>query len=189
MTGTVRAFIAIELPGDAIAGIRGVQAAVRTHGLDIRWVRPENIHLTLKFFGNIPVQDTGRVAGAMTTATPGIAPLLLAIGGLGVFPGIRSPRVLWAGLSGETVRLGELHGRLDAELARIGFKPERRAFKAHLTLGRPRGRIDPKRLVSAMADAGGYAPIPFTAFGIDLIQSRLTPTGPIYTRLERVLLG
>ena len=101
MTETIRAFIAIPIPAPVRACIGGVQTGIRRHGFKMRWVRPESVHLTLKFLGDIPVSDIDRVRPVMGDAAYVFSPFTLCAKGAGVFPGIQRPRVLWVGLGGE----------------------------------------------------------------------------------------
>ena len=98
MSHTIRTFIAIELPEKIIYTIRKVQEEIKSYGLKIRWVRPENIHLTLKFLGDIKAADTENVARALSESVTGYPPISLMVKGIGVFPGIIRPRVIWLGV-------------------------------------------------------------------------------------------
>lgn len=188
MGQALRTFVAIDLPRAAVEALTAVQGAVDRYGLRIRWVRPENLHLTLQFLGDVPADVVGTVTHALERAAGDAAPMHLALGGLGVFPGINRPRVLWTGVHGDTRRLAALHGHLNRALADAGFAPDTRPFRAHLTLGRFRERIDARKLADAMAHAGAYAPIDLPVAAIVLFKSRLTPAGPVYTRLRTAAL-
>ena len=94
-----------------------------------RWARPESIHLTLKFLGQVPVEAVARVAEALAAAVDGQPAFGVTAGGLGVFPGVRRPRVVWVGLAGETEALAGLQRRVDQGLAVRGFPPEQRPFR------------------------------------------------------------
>jgi 2'-5' RNA ligase len=185
----MRAFIAFELPTEFTRLAADLQARLQRQGLKMRWVRPGNIHLTLRFLGEIPSEQSCALAQAMGTAAAGSAPIQLSAQGLGVFPSPRKPRVLWIGLGGQTDRLGQLVARLESELASLGIAREDRPFKAHLTLARIQTAVDAVRLQSAIESCGGYAPMPFPAAEMVLFQSDLRPQGPIYTPLARVALG
>jgi 2'-5' RNA ligase len=110
----------------------------------------------------------------------------LTSAGLGVFPGIRQPRVIWAGIIGDTQRLLDLQRAVDAQLAAIGYPPEKRPFRSHLTIGRVKDRIDAQRLARSLADAGGFEAPPFAVEDVVLYRSDLQPGGPEYTTLRRV---
>lgn len=190
MNGTdrIRAFVAFPIPDAVAAHIRGVQAALSAGGVVMRWIPPEKVHLTLKFLGDIPRTDPERILPVMEDAVRDIPPLRLAAKGIGVFPGLRKPRVLWIGLNGDTAPLIDLQHRLDEGLAAIGFPREPRAFKAHLTVGRARGPVDPRRLVSLMETAGAAESPPFPLDRLILFRSELFPSGPVYTVLKEAAL-
>lgn len=188
MSDIIRAFIAFELPERIISSIRNVQDGIKNYGFKVRWVRPENIHLTLKFLGDIEEADTEVVGGTISEAVKGYGPISLAAKGIGVFPGIKRPRVIWVGLTGQMESLIDLHESLDENLETIGFPRENRPFKGHLTLGRAKGNIDPKRLFDAMEEFKGFESETFVANQIILFKSELKPSGAVYTKLRSVSL-
>ncbi len=189
MADTIRAFVAFSLPADIIGHAAGLQSALKAQGLRLRWVKPQNLHLTLKFLGDIPAADAADVGRAMQRASQGTPPLALTVQGMGVFPGIRQPRVLWIGLGGQVEALQSLCARIEDELAGLGFAREKRGFKAHLTLARFKGRVAPDDLVQAFEQLGDYAPKPFEAKHLVLYKSDLRAQGAIYTPLTEVWLG
>ena len=142
----VRTFIAFELPENVIACLKNLQYALKRYGINIRWVNPENIHLTLKFLGDIPIEKCSEIESAIKLVTKAFEPLALSVKGIGVFPSIKNARVLWTGLSGEIEILVNLQQNLEAQLVNLGLKKENRPFKAHLTLGRIKKRVDPAQL-------------------------------------------
>ena len=170
MTDTIRAFIAFELPEYIISSIREVQEGIRSCGLNLRWVRPENIHLTLRFLGNIDAAETQKTGEAMRNAAEQFAPVSLEAKGIGAFPGVKRPRVIWIGLGGQTNVLEGLHRTLDENLADAGFTSEKRSFKGHLTLSRVKGKIDPKRLFDALEQFKGFTSAPFVADNLILFK-------------------
>ena len=183
MQDRIRVFIAIPLPREVIDRACELQARLRDAGLGMRWVRPAAIHLTLKFLGDI---DRTRIAGiddAIAATAGAVGPLNLAAKGLGVFPGVRKARVLWMGIAGQTPLLVEAHRHLEAQMAPLGFPPEKRRFSAHLTLARAKGRLDPHWLVRQLETVGGFEAVPFVAREIVLFRSELRPDGAVYTRL------
>jgi 2'-5' RNA ligase len=191
MTEPIRAFIAITLPDSLVGLISEVQQKLKKNGLRISWVSPENVHLTLKFLGDIAPDDIDPITAVMAECAPGLIPMLLAAGGIGVFPDLRRARILWMGITGDMSQLVALQKNLELRLAALGngrFKPEDRPFKGHLTLGRIKSRVDYDILVKAMRAVGQIASSPFTVDTIHLIQSQLTPTGAIYTPLRAVRL-
>ena len=141
MSQTVRSFIAIELPAAVISLLDNVQQELKVLRLKARWVRPQNIHLTLKFLGNIDSGEIEKIGRAMVDAAGDSAPFTLTIGGIGFFPDIKRPRVIWVGLDGAKPALFNLQRNLADRLAIAGFPKEERSFKAHLTLGRIRQQL------------------------------------------------
>ncbi len=185
----IRAFVAISLPENIKNHIRAVQAEFKNQGLKMRWVRPENIHITLKFLGDIKKSDIENIEMAMENGARGISPLKLMVKGAGVFPGLRRPRVLWAGLKGDTGHLLNFWKELDKNLDKAGFPSENRPFKAHLTIARIKQAIDTGKLVEMMEKFAQSESEAFIAGKITLYQSRLKPSGPVYTKLKEVSLA
>lgn len=187
--GTLRAFIALELPPDLKDSLGEVQQAMKRSGAEARWVRPQSIHLTLKFLGNIPSEMVPSIREAIETSARGTSPFEVRVAGTGAFPNERRPRVLWIGLDEPTGALMALQKKLEAALVPLGFGAERRPFKAHLTLARikspPRGGGIIKALESQKdVDLGKI-----TVDKIVLCQSTLKPSGAVYKSLEEVALS
>jgi len=182
---TVRAFLAVDLPREIKDEIGAVQERLKQDLEGIRWTRPEGIHLTLKFFGDIQPSRIDEIADVVAGRTTDVAPLSFSLGPMGAFPHLERPRVLWIGLDGDIKRLATLQRALEKDLDGVGFKSEKRSFTPHLTLGRARSsrgiiigfreKIAERRVVS-----GGT----FTASGLTLFRSELKPGGAVYTRLR-----
>ena len=189
MSQTIRSFIAIELPDAVISWLDTVQQDLRAQRLRARWVRPQNIHLTLKFLGNINPGDIDKIGSAMTDAAGDGVPLKLTTGGLGFFPGLKRPRVIWIGFNGDIQRLHGLQRDLENRLAAIGYPKEKRSYKAHLTLGRIRETVNSaviRQIVQEHADLGGPE---FTSNRITLYKSDLKPSGAVYSPLKQAVMG
>lgn len=184
----IRAFIAFNIPKNVLSHIRSIQETLSTDGISMRWTRVENVHLTLTFLGNIQRTDVEKIFDVMENTVRAVSPIHLSTKGMGVFPGIRRPRVLWIGMRGDTAPLIDLQHRLAAGLEHLGFIRESRPFKAHLTIGRARGPLNPKKLASLMASAGSIESPAFTADELILFQSELFPKGPLYTELKKAAL-
>lgn len=185
----IRAFICFKLPGRIISSIRGLQKSMHNSGLQVRWVRPENIHLTIKFLGNIRVSDINDIEIAVQETAVNFSPLLLSAGGAGVFPNIRKPRVIWTGIEGQRKELVDLQKMLAEKLGCIGFPKETRPFKGHLTIGRLKGRVDSRKLAENISRVNSFTTKQFFCDRIFLMQSELKPSGPIYSRLMSEPLG
>ena len=189
MTDTLRAFIAMDLPENVRSSLGEAQEVLKSQSFRVKWVRPQNIHLTLKFLGNTDGADIDKIVAAMALATKDCAVVSLAVKGIGVFPDIRRPRVIWAGLSGQLEILQDIQRTLDGHLADLGFPKETRGFKAHLTLGRVKGKITGDRLKAAIVKLKGFESTSFDVDRIILFKSELRPSGAVYTKMHRVTLS
>jgi 2'-5' RNA ligase len=188
MTNNIRSFIAIELPGQVVEAIKKLQEDLRKCGLGIRWVRPENIHLTLKFLGNISEEDVEPITGVLKTAADTTEPFHLRGQGLGIFPGISRPRVIWVGMSGDVEPLKQFQLRVEEGLEQLGFPKEKRPFRSHLTLGRVKGNLEKRILLEVIEQLGNFESDSFTADSIILFRSDLQRGGAVYTKLAEIPL-
>lgn len=181
----IRSFLAIDPPEEVLRGIGAIQSRLRklVEG-DIRWVRPEGIHLTLKFFGDIFAADVANIATVVEKAAERERSFSLAIGGAGAFPDPHRPRVLWLGMNGDVERFLVFQKGLDQALLQIGFPREERPFRPHLTLGRIKTSKGLIGLAQALEAGEEYTAGRFIASGLSLMQSELTPRGAIYTKLK-----
>lgn len=186
MSNTIRAFIAIDMPDDVAAALNGLQQELKVMRLNVRWVRPENIHLTLKFLGDIKPADIERIEVAMADAVHGRPPFMLTLSGIGFFPGVNRPRVIWVGLGGQTRHLIDLQTHLADRLAAIGFPREKRSYQAHLTLGRIRQAKRSDRFSPVLQQFSDWGDREFSADRIGLFRSDLKPSGAVYTKLKQV---
>jgi 2'-5' RNA ligase len=182
---TIRSFIAVDLPEPARGAAAGVSRALRSApgGADVRWVRPETLHVTLRFLGQVETSRVAGLAAQVAGAIAGIAPFRLTLGGLQVFPGPSRPRVVALEIA-PAAPLAALAAAVERGVVAAGFEPEPRRFRPHLTLGRVRGRAAP--------DVAGVAPPPPSPFEVSeavLFRSDLGSQGAHYTPLERMSLG
>ena len=183
----MRCFVAVDLTTDVRAAIARAQTRVRTAAAqaDVRWVDPIQFHLTLKFLGAVPDERVPAVAAALGAAVADTRPLGLAAAGLGGFPSLKSARVLWAGITAGVAELARLAASLDRALAPLGFRSESRPFQGHLTIGRVRSPRGGRVLAAAVEAAGASAFGSWTASEVVLYESRLKPTGAVYTPVSR----
>ena len=182
--GTIRAFLAMDPPPEVLRRIADIQEALKkTLRGSISWVRPEGIHLTLKFFGDMAADNLPPISEVVSGQAAGTRPLYLNIKGLGMFPGIRRPRVLWLGVGGEVARLIALQRVLDQGFERCGIKQEERPFRAHLTLARIKSPQGLSGLDKVLEEKEAESAGPFEAKGLILFKSDLTPKGARYTVL------
>jgi 2'-5' RNA ligase len=188
MPDTIRTFIAFKLPENIILSIRKIQEDIKSYAFKVRWVNPEKIHLTLKFLGNINHTDIEKISKTIINTVNGYAPVSLAVKGAGVFPGIKRPRVIWVGLTGEIEKLTGIQNDIEENLEELGFPREKRPFRGHLTLGRIKGKINPKKLLDAMKKFEKFESELFIADKIYLFKSDLKSTGSVYTELKSISL-
>jgi len=188
----IRSFIAVELPEEVRSGLLQLQAALRSAGHTfVKWVTPEGIHLTLKFLGNISPQKVAEITRVMEEASQAVSFFRLNVGGLGAFPNLRRPRVLWLGVGGEVDKLVVLQQRIDEGLVPLGFAREIRPFTPHLTLARLRQGASPR-------DQQGFGELvvktpwevnyEINVNCVSLMRSQLLPGGAVYSRLAEVRL-
>lgn len=187
--GAIRAFIAADLPASVREALGELQGAMRGSGLQARWTRPQGIHVTLKFLGNVQPEQIPAIRAAMEEAAQGFGPMEARVGDVGAFPNEHRPRVVWVGLEEPTGGLVALHRRLEAALKPLGFEPEGRPFRPHLTLARIKAPGRAGGVVRALEAHRGVEIGKITVDRIVLYQSTLKPTGALYTALEEVALG
>lgn len=184
----IRLFIAIELPPAMLDALAMAMRALRAAGADagLRWVRPEGIHLTLKFLGETDEEDLPGVLAALRDVSRCHAPVEIATGQLGSFGGARNLRVIWAGVGGQVEALAAVAVDIDAALAPLGFKPEARTYNPHLTLARVRDDVPPDertRLHAILAQTASPAPVSFVATSFSLMESKLQRGGAVYRQV------
>jgi 2'-5' RNA ligase len=180
----LRAFLAVDV-GEAARRALGAAAerlAREVRGREVRWVRPESYHVTLRFLGEIEAARAAILARSVAEAAAGVAPFELRLGEVAPFPSARRPQVIVATVAPEAP-LAALAGAVEAALARAGVAPEPRPFRPHLTLGRVRDRAHPA------AAAGPLEPAPFRVAEVVLYRSELLPEGALHTPVERMALG
>jgi 2'-5' RNA ligase len=188
----VRAFVACEIPEEWSQALAQTSRALSKSGLShLRWVRPDGIHITLKFLGDVGRHLLPDILLAMETAAAQVPPFELGLRGLGTFGSRGHARVVWAGIEGETQTLSRLHGLLDEELGRLGFARELRPFSAHLTLARvPDNAVANPGvdLAAALRKEHLAALEPLMVREIVLMRSQLGRGGAVYSQLARAAL-
>lgn len=183
----IRAFVALKLPPAAKEALHQAQSrlARAVPGKGVRWVRPEQIHLTLQFLGNVKGVEVSSLSDALHLACVDQGRFLLRLGGLGGFPSCARPRVLWVGLEGDFAHLRRLQSAVAAACRGFGEPEPAREFQPHLTLGRVLAHDQqPGRAAgAALAEAPSPPPCEWSATHVHLIRSQLAPSGATYTDL------
>ena len=176
----IRLFVAIRPPAEIRARLLAAMGGVR----GARWQTDEQLHLSLRFVGEVDRHRAEDVDAALAAVTQ--RPFEIALSGVGAFERRGEPTVLWAGLSPQEP-LKALHKKVDQAIARVGLEPERRAYTPHVTLARMSRGAGPVQPL--LESAGGLTSAPFAVDEFRLYESRLTPQGVVYQALQRYRLG
>jgi 2'-5' RNA ligase len=201
----IRTFIAIELDESIKDGLTKLQKRLKGEAPQgsVRWVRPEGIHLTLKFLGDVPADQIGEITRALQKSCQGFAPFSLSCGGLGCFPNLKRPRVVWVGIQEEsesarggfgihrTGTLAQLQKAIEENVAPLGYPTEKRKFSPHLTLGRVQRRVssgDQRRLGELVGASQIGTLGQMEVRSVNLMRSDLRPSGAVYTWLAEMEL-
>lgn len=177
----MRLFTGIALTSECRAAVAAAVAPLRADPASVSWVAPENLHITMKFLGEISRDRLGAIGVALEGVAANFSPFLLHAEGAGLFPGTRNPRVLWVGFREPLELVKELQENMESALSGAGFPREDRPFHPHITVGRARGVLPPAwgdRFLRALSGRRfGEVPVP----KITLYESRLSPGGAVYT--------
>jgi len=185
---TIRTFICIEVPRAIKERIESLQRSLRRNNAQISWVKPSNIHLTIKFLGDVPLSKIESLCDSVERAANGLNEFDIEVSTAGCFPSARSPRVLWVGLGNMPDGLKQLHANVESELARAGFPREQKRFSPHLTIGRVRGSQNAAQTAEDLI-AQGFAQETFRATEVIVMRSELNSSGSIYTPQAIIKLG
>ncbi|MDT8273613.1 MAG: RNA 2',3'-cyclic phosphodiesterase [Desulfomonilia bacterium] len=178
----IRTFIALTIPGEHKERLASAVSCLKEKNTGVRWVRSAGMHLTLKFLGDIEERLVPELSRDLDDVARAFPPVSLRFSGYGAFPSWKRARVIWIGLSGDNEVLSRLASSVDQVCSRVGVPPERRAFRAHITLGR--------RKVPSVVDLGiDLIDGEFTSYEVLLYKSELLRTGARYTELHRSRLG
>jgi len=186
----MRTFIAIELPKNIKDSLSQLQAELKSSNADVKWVAPENIHLTLKFLGEIDDKKSEKIIQIIEEVAKGKNKFQVRISLLGAFPKIGSPRVIWVGIEAGDKETKEIAEELEEKIAKIGVPKEKRPFSSHITIGRLRSPLKREILIKYLKEKSGLGGkiLEFSADKITLFKSTLTPKGPIYEILKETIL-
>lgn len=181
----IRSFLAFELPPDIKEEVARISKEVKRTGLDASWVKAANIHLTVVFMGNVEEQNVPSIISHIDQVTSEYKHFEISLGGMGLFPDIRRPRVIWLGLDGDIKGLAALRDELQRPLESFGVKQEKRPFRPHLTLGRFRRSVKKRTLLKkAIDDYSDFSGPDGILDELVLFKSELKPGGAVYSRLH-----
>ena len=185
---TLRTFIALELPEQAKKKLSLLQQKFMEGTAGVKWVKPDNIHLTLKFLGSTREDKAEEVSRVLEQAAQGVSPFVFDIAGIGAFPNTKNPKVLWAGLSADE-RLSAFQEGLETALAAIGFSREDRPFSPHLTFGRLKDGRARKELSGLLEKLSNENIGRVEASHVIFFRRDLQPSGPVYSAIKDIELS
>jgi 2'-5' RNA ligase len=184
----LRLFVAADLPEDLKENIRG-ETACMPQEKDLKWVKPFQLHFTLKFLGYLEEEKASLVAGYIEKAARDCPPLFLRLEGCGAFPTPAKARVVWLGCKGDTEALSALALKLDHKMTKVGVEKEKRPFRAHLTLARCRNPRDVSGIIDNWQDwLAEREDLDFSVDAVILYRSILDASGPTYVKLGEFAL-
>ncbi|MFH1578097.1 MAG: RNA 2',3'-cyclic phosphodiesterase [Candidatus Omnitrophota bacterium] len=187
----MRAFIAIELPEDIRNILGNINNQLEQTGADVKWVLPQNAHLTLKFLGEITPSLVDRVSAALNETAQKNPCFTLRLSGLGAFPKLNYARVIWIGITNDQPVI-KIAKELKRQMREIGFPKESRKFNSHITLGRVRSGSNQNALIEKIGFLNKESPhllAEFKVINLTFFKSTLTPQGPIYEKLSSAPLS
>ena len=182
----VRTFIGVEV-GDAIRSKAvALQKALALSGAEVKWVEPQNLHLTLLFLGEVQDRELPAVCRAVAEGVKGEPPFALTVSGLGAFPNARRPKTLWTGVTDGSAELVRVHGLIEQKLLDLGgYRQEERTYTPHLTLGRVKDEEAGNQLAAALPKHKDWAGGQTLVDEVVVFSSELRRDGPVYTPLAR----
>jgi 2'-5' RNA ligase len=185
MVKPIRSFIAVDIDDrDALKRLSDVQETLTKSGADLKLVKPENIHITMRFLGNITPQMVDKIHGAMGHVA--FAPFTAEIRGVGVFPTLKYARVVWAGIRTGVEQLEDIFDQLEPHLQDLGIKPDKKGFSPHITIARVRTGRHKAELIQCLNELANFEFGVLKVACLKLKKSTLTPRGPIYSTLKEV---
>lgn len=181
----IRSFLAFELPEDIKTIVTRVSGEVRKSSLDVRWVRPESIHLTMVFMGDVQSEQIPSMGESVGAVCANHASFTISLKPMGCFPNSRNPRVVWLGIDGDLERMSRFKDDLQSALSPFGIKEEERAFKPHLTLGRfKKPAKSPTELEQMLAKYRELSSPACSLNELVFFRSDLKPGGAVYTEMS-----
>jgi 2'-5' RNA ligase len=181
----IRSFVAFDMDSEAVLkSLAAVQAQLVRTGADLKVVEPKNIHITLRFFGNVTAKTVEEIFEGMKKVQ--FTSFDAKICGVGAFPDVRYPRVVWAGITEGADKLRGIFSQLEPQLRSLGFAPDSKGFSPHLTIARVRSARNKAELAKFINEHAGYEFGAVRAACLRLKKSDLTPRGPIYSTLKEV---
>lgn len=185
----LRLFVSLNFPREVKEQVSQLQKVLQGAGADVKWVEKKNLHLTLKFLGDISVTLLPDIRNVLLEAAEKAKPPVIVLQNLGVFPGRGEPKVLWVGIREQDNHLVSLAERIDLNLSALGISRENKAFRPHLTIGRVRSQNGIEGLKGKFSEHKSFSPLgPQKIGNFQLVKSELAKQGPVYTILEEFII-
>jgi 2'-5' RNA ligase len=185
----IRAFVAVPMTDEVKKVVTEIEDELKEARADVKWVAPDNVHVTLKFLGDVLVESVDGLVRALGEALRSERSFDVVLSGTGTFPhGKRAPRVVWIGMEEGKERLAGIALNVEEACSRLGFEKEARPFRPHLTIGRVRrgsGNLD---RLGERVERVEFKPLKLVVNRVNLVRSKLSPRGPAYTVLESFAL-
>lgn len=185
----LRCFVAADVASKVVKNLNREIGFLQLAGADVRWVPPQNMHVTVRFIGDVRDQEVPDVIRAVGKACEGIPPCRPLVRGISTFPPNKPPRVVVAGVEDDVQSLKDLFNALQASLAEIGFRPEKKGLRPHVTLGRVKGSAFVDELQDRIAEGADRKFGMTTIDRVNLLLSEQTREGPLYSVMEEFSLG
>lgn len=185
---TLRTFIAVELPNDIHDSLQKLKNNIKDSMPDVRWTKYGNVHLTLKFLGDIEPSKVDMISVSIQNVANEFSPFTMSLARIGAFPNSRKPSIIWVGIeegSGEVIQIAN---RIESSMEKLGFAKEKRPFRPHLTIGRVRELKHPSIMAKSLESNEIGEIGRFRVEKLSFIKSQLDPSGSIYTTLSEALL-
>lgn len=185
--GTIRAFIAVELDSQIKEELSRIQESLKTSQADVKWISPDNLHITLKFLGQIANEKIEKINRILNNSLCDLPCFPLTIKTLGAFPKINYPRVIWVGATSPQNELKSLAGLVETKLVSLKFPKEKRDFESHITLGRLRSAKNRANLIELMGEVKVQEK-EMNVTSVTLFESQLSCRGPQYLPIFKISL-
>ncbi len=184
----LRSFIAVELPNEIHDSLQKLQNNLKDSMPDVRWTKYGNIHLTLKFLGDVESSKIEKISKSIQYIADEFSPFIMSLARIGAFPNSRKPSIIWAGVDEGAEKIVEIADRVESSMEKLGFAREKRPFRPHLTIGRVRELKHPAVMAKSLENNEIGEIGRFRVEKLSLIKSQLDPSGSIYTTLSEALL-
>ncbi len=185
MSDLVRAFMSIDIEEQSLlSNVQIIQQKLDQDAAKMKIVKSENIHFTLRFFGDTPLTKLDQIQDSLERIE--ITPFEIEVAGVGSFPNRRRPRIIWIGVAHNASKILDLKDEIDSSLSELDYQPEKRKYTPHATIARVRHVRDSKRIAENLEDLGDEVIGTMTVRTVNMMKSTLTPSGPIYETLWQI---